>query len=360
MPYSIPTLPELVERTARAFRANLKGSDAWLYPNNVADSAKVIAGATWEPFSFLAWIWRQQFAHLCDGDMLDRHGAELGMPRLLPTRAAGGVLMTGTPGLVVPAGLELQRADGLRYITTTGGTLAVGGIVVVQAECLSDGRNGNALPGAQLSLTAPFAGLQTGCEVATGGIGGGADVEGDENYRARILFRKRFVPHSGAAHDYIAWAREVNGVTRVFVDPVTADNGRSSVGIWFLMDEIYADGIPQPADVAIVKAYIDAKRPAGARIEIAAPVAVPQTIQISGLSPDTAAVRGAAVNELAALFRREMRVSTLTSPQSVYRSKLWEAVSIAAGEDHHVLVSPNTDDSLAAGEIATLGSVAFI
>lgn len=359
MPYQTPTLNELVERTARAFRANLRGSDAWLYPNNVADSAKVIGGAVWEPFSFLRWIWQQQFAHLCDGDMLDRHGAELGMPRLPPARAQGAVTLTGTNSLTVPAGLELKRADGLRYTTTSGGTIT-GGSVTVQAEASAEGKVYNMTPGSFLTLTAQITGVDPAAMVASAGMGGGADLESHENYRSRILFRKRFVPHGGAAHDYVTWAREINGVTRVYVDPVTASNGRQTVGVWFLMDDTYADGIPQAADVAIVAAYIDGKRPAGAKVEVSAPVALPQTITISALSPDTASVRSAVIAELQALFRREMHVSTVSEPRSVYRSKLWEAVSIAAGEDHHQLTLPATDIVMPPGTIATLGAINFV
>ena len=359
MAYQIPTLQELVERTARAFGLNLKGSDARLFPNNVADSSKVIAGAVWEPFGFLDWIWRQFFVHLCDGDMLDRHGREYNMPRLAASFASGFVTLTGTPGTLVPAGLELKRADGVRYTVSGSGTVGASGTLDAAVAAVAAGKGGNALPGATVALTSALAGLTVSAVVAASGIGGGADTEPHEAYRSRILYRKRHVPHGGSVSDYVMWTREVNGVTHVFVDPVTESNGRTSVGIWFLMADTYASGIPQAADVAIVKAYLDTKRPAGARLSVGLAVAVPQNITITGLTPDTTAVRDAVRAELADLFRREMKVSTVTDPQSVYRSKFWEAVSIAAGEDHHAITTPASDSVLSAGQIATLGSVTF-
>lgn len=360
MPFDIPTLPALVERTARAFRANLKGSDAWLYPNNVADSSKVIAGAVWEPFSFLAWIWRQRFAHLCDGDMLDRHGAELGMPRHQPAFASGKVSLTGTPGLAITAGLVLQRADGVRYEIVAASVMSGTGEADVLVEAQTAGKAGNAIAGVSLTLTAPVSGIASQAEVAPVGVGGGADTEPHEAYRSRILFRKRFVPHGGAPHDYVLWARNVPGVTDVFVDPVTMDNGRSTVGIWFLMMDTYTNGIPQSADVDLVAATIAAVKPAGARVVVAAPVAVPVNIVVQGLAPDTTAVRGQIAVELAAMFRREMRVATLTAPAAVYRSKISEAISIATGEDHHVLAQPAADVALTAGQVATLGTITYV
>lgn len=359
MPFRIPTLPELAQRTANAFRANLKGSDARLWPNNVAVSAKVMAGAVWEAFAFLEYISRQSIKHLAEGPWLERHAYDYGLARLPATYAQGHVTISGDPNVAVPAGIVLQRADGVQYEVTTGGTVGVGGTVDLPVRCLTAGRIGNAVAGVVLTLTAPVDRLQTEHQVAASGIGTGADQESDESLRQRLLHRLRYPPHGGAAFDYVRWAREINGVTRVYVDPVTAENGRTTVGVWFLMDDLYPDGIPQVADVSAVRAYIETVRPAGALVEVAAPVPLPVDIAIEGLSPDTQAVRNAIVNELADLFRRNARVSTLTDPYTLYRSKIIEAISIAAGEDHHTLVAPAEDVSAGVGSIPVLGRVSF-
>lgn len=358
MPFDVPTVQALVSRTAAAFRANLKGSDAALWPNNVSVSAKVIAGAVWESFSFLSYISRQILVHTAEAQWLERHAYDYGMARLPATFARGSVDLSGTNGTLVPAGLTLQRADGVRYTTESGGTIA-GGVLTVSAVCTVAGKTGNCSPGVQMALIAAVAGLGTDHEVSAAGIGGGADTESDESLRARVLFRKRMPPRGGAVHDYVAWARDVNGVTRVFVDPVTMTNGRSTVGVWFLMDDSYVNGVPQSSDVAAVAAYIDAVRPAGARVEVAAPSPVAINITISGLSPDTAAVRSAVYAELMDLFKREARVSTSVSPASVYRSKIWEAVSRATGEDYHAISVPSADTTLGIGQFAVLGAVTF-
>lgn len=359
MPFDVPTLKGLAERTARSFRANLMGSDAFLWPNNLAVSAKVIAGAVWEAFSFLDYIQRHILVHTStDPWWVERHAAEYGMARLPATYAVGSALISGDSDVAVPAGIVLQRADGLQYEVTQGGQTNNGGEAEVAVRALTAGKAGNAAPGVGLAMTVPMSRLNTAAEVATAGIGAGADTEGTESLRERVLFRKRMPPHGGAAHDYVAWAREINGVTRVFVDPVTSTNGRNSVGIWFLMDATYPNGIPQASDVAGVSAYIDTVRPAGAILAIAAPVAAAIDIGIDNLSPDTVAVRNAIHAELADLFRRSA-VSTLTSPLTLYRSQITEAIAIATGEQHHVLTSPATDVALPAGHVPVLGTVSF-
>ena len=358
MPFSVPTLTDLAKRAATAFRSNLKGSDAALWPNNVAVSAKVMAGAVWEAFSFLDYISRQAFAATAEGQWIERHAAEYGMARLAATYALGSITLAGDNGVTVPAGLILVRADGVEYETTTSGVTA-SGTVTVKATARTAGKTGNAASGVALALSAPLDRISSDATVAAAGIGSGADTESDESLRQRVLFRKRMPPHGGAAHDYVAWAREINGVTRVFVDPVTAVNERTSVGVYILMDDLYVDGIPQAADVAAVAAHIDALRPAGAIVAVEAPGALTIDVRIDDLAPDTAAVRDAVALELADLFRRAMRVSTLTDPYTLRVSKLWEAVSRAAGEDSHRIELPGGDVVVPPGYVPVLGTLVF-
>ena len=359
MPFKTPDLQETIEAAYRAFEAEMKGSDARLWPNNVHVSAKVMGGAVWPVFAYLDYIARQARVSTAEGPWLDRHGADYGVARLGASYAQGKAAWRGDPGTVVPAGIEVQRVDGVIYDVTLGGTVDGNGDVTLTLRAREPGRAGNAAAGVKLILSAPVSGLETEGAVHADGIGLGADPEGDEAYRARLLHRLQYPPHGGAAHDYVAWAREVAGVTRVFVDPVTATNGRSTVGVWFCMDDLYSDGIPQQADVDAVAAYIDTVRPAGAIVTVAAPVAKTVDVTIANLTPDTSAVRDAIRAELADMIRREGRVSTLTDPFTLYRSKISEAISIAAGEAHHTLTAPAADIVCATGEMPVLGTITF-
>lgn len=359
MPFQVPTIKELATRTVAAFRANLKGSDAALWPNNVAVSAKAMAGAVWEAFAFLEYISRQHVKHLAEGQWLERHAYDYGITRLPASYAEGYVVISGDNSVPVPAGIVLQRADGVQYELTSGGTTSGSGTVTLPVRALEPGRIGNALADVGLVMTAPVDRLSSDAVVAAAGIGLGADVESDESLRARLLHRLRMPPHGGAAHDYVAWARSINGVTRVYVDPVSVANERESIGLWFLMDDLYANGIPQSADVAAVTAYIETVRPAGAIVAVAAPTAVAVNITISNLADDTTATRDAVLAELKDLFRREARVSTLSDPYTLYRSLISEAISAATGEHHHTLTAPADDTDFDEGEIPVLGTITY-
>ena len=357
MAFEIPTLDELVNRTRQAFRNELPGTDAFLWPNNVNVSAKVIGGMTHLDLLWLAYIAKQRFITTADGEFLDRHGVVYGIARLAASYAKGKVTFTGTPGITVPAGVEMQRADGLRYRTTAAALVDGLGSVTLSVIALEPGSEGNAVAGAGVSLTAARTGVSLAGVVHADGIGLGADEESDESYRARLLHHLRLPPHGGAAHDYVAWARQIPGVSRVFVDPLAG--GPGTVTVYFLMDDIYQNGIPQGADVAAVQDYIDAVRPVTALVTVAAPIAEAVDIEISGLSPDTTAVRDAVLLELADLFRREVKVSTVTDSFTLYRSKIWQAIAQASGEDHHILAAPAADVGYAAGKLPVLGDVTF-
>jgi uncharacterized phage protein gp47/JayE len=367
MAFTIPTLRELAERARRAMRGNLPGLDAWLEPNNAGPTAKVIAGQTHELFGFADYIFKQRFALTADGENLDLHGEELGIARRPAAPALGAATFTATEALTVDAGAILTRSDGREYRVVTGGSLPGAGTVSLAIRAVEDGVAGAALAGTPLTSLSGVDGDHT-VEVATGGLTDAADVEDDESYRARILFRKRNPPHGGAPADYVMWAQQVPGVTRVFVERVWA--GAGTVRVFPLMDDRYADGIPAPGDIAVIKAHLETLAPAGATLTVAAPTAVPVDVEIDNLLPTTNAVQEAIRAELRAGFRRLSRVAGsdpghaslpfLASAASFSRSWIWQAIANATGEERHVLTAPAADVSLTGGQIATLGAVTFI
>lgn len=355
MPFLIPTLQDLAERTALGFRTWLKGSDAKLWPNNVAVSAKVMSGAVWEAFGFLGQIADVAFVHRCPGWALDWHGREYEMPRKAASYAGGTVTVYGTAGTIVAAGVVLLRVDGERVVTTAPVIASPTGVDVAVVAALA-GALGNALPGVAFEPEVRIAGI-TSIEVSDDGIGGGADPEGDESYRQRLLFRKQFVPHGGSASDYVRWAREVPGVTRVFVDPVTLDNGRTTVAVYPLFDDTRVNGIPLTSDLNAVAHHIEDLRPAGARVQILAATPLAVNIDVDNLSPFTSAIDAAVRAEIADLFRRDSRVATLTEPFVFSKSRIAEAVSVAAGERSHDLVAPSSNITVTAGSIPVPGTI---
>jgi uncharacterized phage protein gp47/JayE len=126
-----------------------------------------------------------------------------------------------------------------------------------------------------------------------------------------------------------------------------------------MMDDVYSDGLPSDADATTVAAHLATLQPAGAKVDVKP--AHPQfvDITISGLADDSTATRDAIQAELVRLFRNDMLLSTITEPQTIWRSKISEAISVAVGETHHVLTLPADDVAVVTGSIPVLGTVSY-
>lgn len=369
MGFAIPSLSDLVQRARASFRANLPGTDAWLWPNNVAPSAKLIAGMTHEVFGFADYTARQKFAVTADGENLDRHGSEFGLARRPAQPATGRITITASAGAIsVAAGALFTRGDGAEFLAQVGGALSAAGTLDVPVTSSLDGKAGVTIQGAPMAIASGVSGAGASTALAAaaaGGLVGGSDVEDDESFRARILFRKRNPPHGGSAADYVIWASAVPGVTRVFVERLFIGPGTARVFV--LMDDLYPNGIPQDGDIARVQEHLEAVKPAGAFVLAAAPEPLPVDVAIAGLTPYTTDVRAAAEAELRDAFLRLGRVAGTDTPHSAMpylatpftfsRSWIWQAVANAAGEERHAIAQPDADIAVARGQIPVLGSI---
>ena len=128
--------------------------------------------------------------------------------------------------------------------------------------------------------------------------------------------------------------------------------GAGTVKVFFVL----ADGsIPDSAAVALAKTYIEEQAPVTADVYVMAPNEAPINIQISGLSPDTQAVRDSITAELVALFIRSAQVENGSGNATVLLSHIREAISIAAGEGDHALIAPVENVSFTKGDLPRLG-----
>lgn len=349
MPFARPTLTGLIERAAADIEAGLPGTDARLRRSNLAVLARMHAGAVHGLYGYLDWLAQQLMVDTAETVFLDRYAGIWGVLRRPAAFAEGPVTVTGTSGVVVPAGTQLQRSDGAAYTSTADATLA-GGTAAVPVAAADAGAAGNASAGTQMALVQPVAGVASTALVAAGGLVQGADRESDEALRLRVLARIQQPPMGGAAHDYVAWALEVPGVTRAWCYPL--ENGVGTVVVRFVRDDD-ASMIPDGPEVAAVQAYISERRPVTAQATVLAPTAVPLDMTIA-LTPGTAAVKAAVAAELADVLRREAYPGG-----TILLSHLREAISVAAGETNNVLTTPTADVTHAAGEIATLGTITW-
>lgn len=350
MPFQRPTLEDLIERAAADIATRLPGADAKLRRSNLNVLTRTHSGAVHGLYGYLDFIARQAMPDTAESEFLGRWASFWGIARKSASFAAGDVTFTGANASVIPEGTLLQRGDGAEYTTDAEATIAAGTATVGVTASLA-GAAGNADAGVVMNLVSPIAGVNTAATVAAGDIAGGADEESDESLLARLLARLQEPPHGGADFDYVAWALEVPGVTRAWVYP--QELGLGTVTLRFVRDDDPSI-IPDSGEVQAVQDYIDERRPVTADVTVVAPIAVPLDFEISGLLPDEQAVRDAIAAELADLLRREAEPGG-----TILVSHIREAISIAAGEHDHALVSPTADVTHNTGEIAVMGNITW-
>lgn len=351
MPFSRPTLAELIERAAADVEARLPGADARLRRSNLNVLARVHAGAVHGLYGRLDFLARQIIPDTAEVEFLDRWSSVWGVTRKAAAAAKGNVTITGTNGTVIPLGTLLLRSDGAEF-TTDAQVIIAAGTATAAVTAKTPGAAGNSNQNAQLTMSTPIAGANGVVTVAAGGLSGGADVEDDDDLRQRLIDRIQQAPHGGADFDYVAWALEVPGVTRAWVFP--AELGLGTVTVRFVRDDDLASMIPDAGEVTAVQDYITARRPVTAQVTVVAPVAVPMNFTFTLLDPNSQAVKDAITAELKDLLRRESKPGG-----TILLSHIREAISIAAGENNYTLTVPAADVAHAVGQIATFGAIVW-
>jgi uncharacterized phage protein gp47/JayE len=350
MPFNRPSLATLIDRVDSDIGSRLQGAMARLRRALTTILGRAFAGAVHGLYGHQEWIARQILPDSCDDDVLARHAAIWSVPRKAASAATGLVNFTGNDGSVVPAGTLLVRADGSEYSTDADATI-VAGVASASVTAVAAGSAGDAVANTALSFVAPVAGVSSAVTVDAAGIGGGADVEDVDAWRARVIARIQEPPKGGTSSDYERWALEVSGVTRVWVYP--KELGLGTVTVRFVIDDAPGGLIPDAATVTAVQDHIDSVCPVRPDVYVLAPTASPLNLTIQ-LTPDTQVVRDAVTAELQDLLAREAQPGG-----TILLSHIQEAISIAAGETDHVLTSPAANVIETTGNMTTLGVITW-
>lgn len=363
--FARPTLKELRERVIAGYNAHLPDTDARLRNSVLNVLAVVKADLANELYGYIDWLAAQIFPDTAEAENLDRWGAMWGVSRKVAGFAAGEIAVSGTSGAALTADTEFKRGDGIIYRTAESVTIPATGKLNIAVKSEKIGLDANAVEGVKLTLLSPVSGINTEATVTANGLTGGAERESDTSYSQRVILRMQYRPGGGTVHDYVVWALAVSGVTRAWCYPM--EMGPGTITVRFMMDDTYADGIPQAGDIERVRDYIyqPTRRPVTADVFVAAPIPYAVNIKIGALTPDTPEVRAAVEAELLELFAREAhpgQYGYLTNSVAacvVRVSKIWEAVSIAVGAEHFTLMEPISDISMAIGTIPVLGSITY-
>jgi uncharacterized phage protein gp47/JayE len=362
MAFPIRSLDEISASVRGAMRQYLPGTDASLKQNALRVIGKVVSLLSHEYELRLSWIFRQLYLSTATSEAIIRlHCAEYRILQKPASAASGEVTGAAQAHATYPAGVRFISA-GVTYVTTAPFTAnAIGAFAVnVQAETAGASTNRDAAAELLLADPALYPTLPDMVSVSDGGLGGGADIEAIEDLRARGLKRKASPPQGGTLPDYENWALEVPGVVSAWA--ANFANGFGAVGVWILFKG-RVNGIPEPADLAAVDAYIESLRLVRARYFTMAPIAKPVDISIS-LSPDTAAMRTAVTEALTVFFDATLEGTRLRpglpdAPFTLPSAWLSEIISTVPGETSHILNTPASGSVFQPGELPVLGTITW-
>ena len=366
MPFSRPTLSQLLSQVAQDIAAAVPGADALLRFTNLGVLSSIQAMLANLHFGYLDWIAKQSIPVTATAEYMEGWAGLVGVTRKPATPASGSVSFTGTAGTTIPAGTAMTRGDGASFTTIADAVIGSGGSVTVTALADTPGAAGNAVAGTLMTLTAALGGVQSQGAAATA-FTGGADLETDDALRSRMLERYQAPPQGGAQIDYVTWALAVPGVTRAWVGPGGA--GPGTVVVYMMMDvaEAAFNGFPQggngvassepraaPAsgDQLAVANYLYPLQPVTALVYVCAPNAHAVAFTMKGIA---AGQRAAAVAAIADIFLREGAPGG-----SVMLAHVWGAIAAVTGVNDFVIQTPSADIASPAGSLPTVGAIAWI
>lgn len=343
-----PKRAQIDKRITSDFEYEL-GTQTPRIPNTVERAfVKAAGGVVHGLYGRLDSIYRNFFPHLADEHGVIKIAAVFGLTRTPATRAKGDIVLSGTPGTLVPAATtRWVRADGTVYRILADHTITLNVGEAVAGEAVVSGVNGNCDAGVKLKLQTPLAGLNSDAEVGVNNFDGGLDREDWRALRERLLERLDNPPNGGGPGSYTRWAKEVSGVTRAWEYGKVPKLGH--VTVLFLRD---GDGDPFPGDpqLAEVDAHIKTVMPIHVELHVLAPIQKPLTVQIDDLQPNTADMRAAVRANIMAMLK-ERAAPASVGGLTFYRSWINEAISTTPGEIDHKLNFPAADVPLVEREI---------
>lgn len=337
MAFERPTLTEIIRRVQADAESRIgKKVMRWSLASVMT---RVIAGVSHGLHGYIAFVLRQCFTSTAEGNYLERRASEYGIYRLQASKAVGTVTFTGTG--VVPAGTQLQNERGAVYVTTDESKDGAAPL-----EAADAGASGNSEAGMQLTLVSPVVGVMS--SAVAGELTGGADAEGDESLRERLLARQKNPPKAGTKADYVAWARQVPGVTRAWCYP--QELGLGHVTVRFMTE----NGIPNETMIQRVKEEIEANMPVTAILHVVPPIPKPLNMTLDIL-PETEAIKAKIESAIESVVMAEA-----IPGGGILLTSLDRAISGVREITSYRIQSPTDDVAASVGEIYVPGKITWV
>ncbi len=301
MAFARPTLATIVSRVVGDLETELQTNGSVLRRSMLRILAIVVAGTAHMLYGAIAWASRQVVVSTSDEDYLSQWASLYGMSKNPPTFARGEVTFTADATATVPAHSILTRSDGAQYELLADVHINIDTSATADGEvlALTAGAAGSLPIGTLLTLQIPVSHVQsTASVVAT--LEDGNDQEGTEDFRTRFREFLASPPQGGNKADFIAWSKEVTGVTRAW--PVGWELGPGTVTVRFARDGDVSP-IPDVGEVAAMQAHLDEEAPLAAHVMVSAPVPLVVSFSIR-VKPFTEATTAAVKTRLQERFRR--------------------------------------------------------
>lgn len=349
-----PLITAIISRVGNDIEGALEGVNARLRRRFEYGLTRAVSGASHTLHAHLAWVAEQILPDQAAEKFLLRWADLFGVDRKPAVRTQLTLAITGTGGALADTAQFSRAGDGAAYdVDTTVINVTTNTCTVTAAAA---GLLGNMDVGQKVSLVSPIAGVNSEATV-TAVLVQGSDIEKLSDVLKRLRDRIRKPPMGGAPGDHVLWALEVAGVTRAWEYPRKDGSGAQGLGkvaLTFVCDgndPLGVDIIPDNTKVQEVQDYLTARSPAQVLTFAPTPIAFHYAVT---LTPNTGSVRAAVEDEVRDMLRRDAEPNG-----TIPLSRLNEAISIADGEESHVLLTPSADVSYPFGQIPVYGTPSF-
>lgn len=266
------------------------------------------------------------FLDTAAGENLDRRAMDFNETRRQAAASTGKLKFTGSDGTYIPMGFTAASAA-LSFETTAAARIGANGEAMVNAVCRTPGSVGNVASGAVGTLISAVPGVESVTNPQA--FEGGADIESDQAFRARLLEKIRKPITSGNENHYVYWAKQVSGVgnARCF----GTWNGPGTVKVTIISD---TGGVPDDTLVERVKSYILENKPIGAELTVAKAQPLPINIEgtlILASGHEMDAVVQAAKDGVAAYLAQIAFLDTAGTTQYLSYHKIGELIFSTPG-----------------------------
>lgn len=214
------------------------------------------------------WVMGQAFPQTAQGTYLDYHAETRGIQRSVATAAEGylrfQVDTAVAQDLSIPAETVCMTVEGRRFQTVEAAVLEAGELYVdVLSKALEPGSGGNVAAGTVIRMAVAPAGVKSCTNPAA--FVGGADQEGDEALRIRVLDSFKRLPNGANAAFYEREAMNFPGVAAA--KAVGRARGIGTVDVYVAAEA----GLPGTELLEAIEADLQAKREIAVDVEVCAP-----------------------------------------------------------------------------------------